>query len=180
MTLMEALVLLLLFAIYIAVSVMYKAGRDPVTVDTKRYAYGLKLVRMKDWREGLAYFNRILEENPRSAVAWVAFAQCHAALGQHYEALTACNRALALDYNYGIAYLEKAKNLTALDDYELAFHEAEKAVWHMRDNPLAYTMRGKVFRALGNEVKALADFQKAYDLGDEDATYLIAETSIYS
>lgn len=170
---MEVFLLLLLLAFYIALKVMLGGANDPIVKDRKKYAAGIGMVKAKDYEKGFLYFNAMISETPRSAMAWLYRGKCQQGLGNYYAAVADYTKAADLDYNVSEAYLEKAKLLQELEEYDQALEAAEKAAWHLRSNAEAYRVRGEILMHLGQNGKAIMDFRKAVSLGDENANFYL-------
>lgn len=170
---MEVFLLLLLLAAYIAIKVVIGGAQDPLVRDRKKFTAGITMVRNKEWEKGFLYFNAMISESPKSATAWLYRGKCQQGLKNYYAAIADFTKASDLDYNVSEAYLDKAKLLMELEEFEQALEAAEKAAWHMRNNGEAYRVRGEVLMKLGINGKAVMDFRKAVSMGDENASYYL-------
>lgn len=170
---MEVLILLVVFALYIVVRVSLGVAEDQIAKDRKRYAHGIAMVRRREYEEARYYFEAILHEAPRCALALAYRGKCHAAMGENYAALADFTRATSIDYRMVEAYLDKAKVLYELEEFENAMVEIEKACWHMRNSGEAFRIRGMLHLHFGHDDKARVDFKHAITLGDEDAQHML-------
>lgn len=86
--------------------------------------------------------------------------------GQHDRAIEDFTKAITLNSYYenyknrGIAYAKK-------EQYEMAFRDFDMAVSLYQKDADLYVRRGATGAAVGNFGKAMSDFQKACDMGDE-------------
>jgi tetratricopeptide (TPR) repeat protein len=178
-TFMETALLLVYSFFYIIFKVVTGVEDDPVTKDKKKMAEGLECMRRKDFEKGLEYFTRMLQDNPKSALAWASRGKCNLALGNLYAALSDCTKASSLENNLPEAYMDKGKAYTQLQEYKEALREFDKAAWYFRDSPEAFRWRGLTYLELGNKENAYKDLRKAVSLGDEDANYILLQRSIF-
>lgn len=176
---MEALIFFIVIAGYIGLKVAFGATQDPIAKDKKKFDAGIRLVKAKDWNKAYVYFNAMISDSPRSAVAYAFRGKCRLAMGEVYNALADFTKATDLDYNMAEAYIDKTKALIELEEYEQALAEAHKAVWHLRNNGEAHRLRGVVLLKMGEAGKAALDFKKAVSLGDEDAGFILSQHRLY-
>jgi tetratricopeptide (TPR) repeat protein len=170
---MEVFILLVLMGLYIGLKVFMGGAADPIGRDKRKYKAGLRFIDNREFDKGFVYFNAMISENPRSASAWLYRGRCQQGLGNQYAAIADYTKASEIDYNVAEAFLLKAKLLLHLDEVEQALEAAEKAVWHLRNNGEAYTVRGEILAKLGQNGKAVMDFRKAISLGDENANFIL-------
>jgi tetratricopeptide (TPR) repeat protein len=171
---MEGVVMILFMTLLTGVLLAFGAHQTPAMRDEKRYASGIRLVHSQKFSEGLAYFEQITKNNPRSGVAWSYRAECHLALDELHQAIMACDKAIQLDYTLCYCYLFKGIALYKLQEYAEARDELSNAIWHFREkHPDAFKYRGFCHYALQNCELAEQDLQQAFRLGDEDAHYIL-------
>lgn len=148
---------------------------DPIVLDKRKYRAGIKFVEDKDYEKGFLYFNAMISESPRSAMAWLYRGRCQEGLGNHFAALADYTKAGEIDYNVSDSFYFKARLLYQLEEYDQALEAANKAAWHQRNNAEVFTIRGKILVKLGMSGKAVMDFRKATSMGDENANYILRQ-----
>jgi tetratricopeptide (TPR) repeat protein len=171
---MEGVAMILFMTLLTGVLLAFGAHTTPAMRDEKRYAEGIKLVNEQKYLEGLEYFAQITQKSPRSGVAWSYRAECHLALDELHQAIMAADKAIQLDYTLSYCYLFKGIALYKLQEYAEARDELSNAIWHFREkHPDAFKYRGLCQYALQKFELAEQDIQRAFQLGDEDAHYIL-------
>ena len=124
----------------------------------------IALGRLKRWDEAIADYGRAidLDQNYASAYNGRAWANCQ--IGNYEAALSDADRALELKPNEANFYDTRAEAYAGLKRYEEALADMEKAIRLLPEGWL-YHNRGKIYRAMGDETNAQADFDKATELG---------------
>ena len=181
---METLVFVVLIAAYYALKISmggdFGSLDDPCHRDRRRYKEGLDLLRLRNYEGAFSYFEQALVKHPQSALALASRGRCHLQLGNPYAALADCSRALAFQHQLPEAYLTYGQALYELGEYPAALVQLDKAVWYNREDPAARRWRGQTHWQLGQRAKGQADWQKALELGDEDANYLLRRAGLVS
>ncbi len=178
-TFMKTALLLVYSFFYIIFKVIIGVEDDPVTKDSKLMTEGQEYIRRKEFEKGLDYFTKMIQEHPKSALAWALRGKCNLALGNLYATIADCTKASTLENNLPDAYMDKGKAFTQLKEYKDAFREFDKAAWYYRDSAEAFRWRGLTHLELGNKEKAYLDLRKAVSLGDEDANYILLQRRIF-
>ena len=89
----------------------------------KGRAYALRT----KYKEAMAYYNKALSIDPKSAEAWYLRASALIDTGNPKEALADCDKALALNQNYADAWSKKALALLNLERFGEAVLAATRA-----------------------------------------------------
>lgn len=177
---METLAVIPLVVLYFVIKAIIFGTDDKLDKEKKKFATGIKMVNNKDFVNAKAWFDQKISEFPKSGLGWAYRGQCNLALGNIYEALSDLTKACNLESNLPEAYLNKGKALYLLTDYDNAFIELDKAVWHFRDNAEAYRYRGLVLIKMGNTLRGQNDLKMAVTLGDEDANQMIRQQKAFN
>lgn len=173
---METLSIVFIFMAYIGIRLLLGHHRTPAMKDKKRYAGGIRLVQKKKYSEGLVYFKRRLQEDPKSAVVHACKGKCHFFMGDLHQALQAFQKALNTDYSLKECYLYTGKIYYQLEEYRDALTEFDKAVWHFREiHAEAFYWRALCQYQLKNFHKARYDFHKAANQGSEEANLFLLQ-----
>ncbi len=171
---MEALSLFLVLGLYVGIRLLLGHHKTPDMKDRARYAKGVQMVYQGEYQAAIDYFEKVLDKNSKSGLAWMYKAECHLRLEHYYQALANANKALDIDYHLRDCYLHKGIAFYKLGDIQEALTEFEKAVWHFREkHPETFRYRGICHYELGHFQKAEQDFEKAIQLGDEEANYYL-------
>lgn len=123
-------------------------------------AYG----RLKRWDEAIVDYGRALDIDPRYASAYNGRAWTYCQIGKFEEALVDANKALELRPNEANFYDTRASAYSGLKRYAEAIADMDRAIKLLPEGWL-YHNRGEIYRLMGDETKAQADFTKAKKLG---------------
>jgi tetratricopeptide (TPR) repeat protein len=171
---METILLLLLLIPYMLIRYLITDHETKTEKDARQYKEGIQWVKDKKYTEAIGYFDKVLKEKPNCALAFAYRGKCNLKLKNLYSSVFDCSRATSLDDTLSDAYLDKGKALYQLEEYQQAYLEFDKAVWHNRKNPEAFR-----WRALGRirishlYERVEEDLLEAVELGDEDAAYYL-------
>jgi tetratricopeptide (TPR) repeat protein len=89
--------------------------------------------------------------------------------GNHKAAVQYFQKAISLDPNFSKAYFSQGISYGQLDQYPKAIAQINMALKMEPQNGMYYYGRGRVYLIWGDKAKAMDDFKKAAELGDEDA-----------
>jgi Flp pilus assembly protein TadD len=170
---MEGVFLLLVFAFYLALRLLFWLLPDQRRKDRAALQSTLQLLAMRNYAEALPVLNTFLAHKPTSVEGLLARAKCYLETEEYLLALADCARATNKENHLPQAYLMKGKALLELDQLHEAFTEFDKAAWYDRANPEPYTWRGLTHRRMGHDAQADADFMLAASLGDENAMFYL-------
>lgn len=123
-------------------------------------AYG----RLKRWNEAIVDYGRALDIDPHYASAYNGRAWTYCQIGKFEEALVDANKALELRPNEANFYDTRASAYSGLKRYAEAIVDMDRAIKLLPEGWLYYN-RGEIYRLMGDETKAQADFTKAKKLG---------------
>lgn len=97
--------------------------------EKKLFAEGIALYEVKDYAKAFDYFNQILKENRKSAVAFAYRGKCNLIEDNFYSALYDFTQALSFDNTLIDVHFDKGKTHYQLEEYNDAFLSFDKAVW---------------------------------------------------
>ena len=138
------------------------------------WAYGnrgwIYLNRLGKSDLALADYNKAIELNPNSnqdlCWAYVNRGAVYGALEKYNEAIQDYNKAIELNPNYASTYYNRGwLYQNRLGKIDLAIQDYSKFISLNPNYLWAYQNRGLCYQALGDAVKAQADFEKAKQLG---------------
>jgi tetratricopeptide (TPR) repeat protein len=89
--------------------------------------------------------------------------------GNNKVAVQYFQKAIALDPNFSGAYFSQGVSYGQLGQYPRAIAQINLALKQEPQNAMYYYGRGRVYLLWGDKAKAMDDFKKAAELGDEDA-----------
>ena len=92
-----------------------------------------------------------------------------ATYGNNPAAIRYCGKAMALDPRHSGAIFSQGVSYGQLGDYSKALAGIDQAITMEPQNGLYFYGRGRTHLLAGEKDKAMQDFRKAADLGDEDA-----------
>ncbi|MDX2301264.1 MAG: tetratricopeptide repeat protein [Microscillaceae bacterium] len=173
---METLSLVFIFGLYIGIRLFLGHHKTPAMKDRQKYQEGIALVYQKKYTEALDYFQKVLQKDPKSSIAWAFKSECNLYLDNLYQAIADAEKALNIDYSLSECYFYKGLAFYKLEMIEDALTEFEKAVWHFREkHPETFRYRGLCHVRLGRNEQAEKDFRRAIELGDEEANYIFLQ-----
>lgn len=121
------------------------------------------------YKEALQYSNIALKINPRFPCALTNRAVAYFGLGKHSkEAISDCDKAIAIDARYANAYATKSAALLDCNKYKECIEVATKAISFDSKSKDAYHNRGVAYMKLKLWDKADQDLERAIELTPED------------
>lgn len=124
----------------------------------------IALGRLKRWDEAIVDYGRALEIDQNYAAAYNGRAWSYCQIGKFEEAVVDADRAIKLKPNEANFYDTRATAYIGLKHYEDALADLNTAI-KLSPEGWIYYNRGELYRLMGNEAKAKADFDKAKQLG---------------
>ncbi|AOW16976.1 hypothetical protein LPB03_05640 [Polaribacter vadi] len=121
------------------------------------YCFDMK----KEHKEAIIYLNSYIDKNPYSEVAWHQLGCQHYILGNYKDALIAFDYALLVDEHFIGGYLEKAKTLEELGEYQEAIDNY--LITLNIDDPTAFVniRIGECYKKLDKYDAAISYYKKA-------------------
>ena len=104
---MEVALLLLLFIPYLVIRYYFIDHDTPAEKDRHRFRQGIELIQDRRLDEALAYFDGVVHQHPKSAVAYACRGKCHLKQDNYYSALYDLTHSLSLDNTLADCYLDK-------------------------------------------------------------------------
>lgn len=100
--------------------------------------------------------------------------------GDFVGALVAFNKAIALDPDVAMFYLDRGKTYKSLQNYTQAIADYDKAISMNAEHAIVYGNRASVFTIQKKYSQALKDYKKALELDPNDARLYFNRGSAYS
>jgi Flp pilus assembly protein TadD len=116
------------------------------------------------YKEAMAYYNKALAIDPKSAEGWYLRASVLVDTGKPAEAITDCDRALALNPNYADAWSKKGLALYNLERFEDAVLAATRASTLNGNDAMAWYIKGVCLDELGKSDEAQEAYGKSLEL----------------
>ena len=123
----------------------------------------IALGRLKRWDEAIADYGRAIELDQNYAAAYNGRAWSYCQIGKFEEAIIDADRALKLKPNEANYFDTRATAYIGLKRYDDALADFNTAI-KLSPEAWLYKNRGELYRLMGNEAKAKADFDKAKKL----------------
>jgi tetratricopeptide (TPR) repeat protein len=123
---------------------------------------GIKLYNNHQIEEAFTYFNERIRAKPKSSIAYLYRARCQRTRGNLTAALEDLQTGIGYDDAVVELHLEKGQILFEQQDYEAAFLEFDKAVFHSHGNSAdAFHWRGLTYQQLSQPPQAQQDLERA-------------------
>ncbi|RIV20643.1 DUF3808 domain-containing protein [Fibrisoma montanum] len=173
---MEVALLSLLFIPYLVIRYYLTDHDTPADKDLKRFQKGIKLIQSRNFVEAHRFFDEAVRQYPKSAVAYAYRGKCQLAQENYYSAIYDLTQAVSRDNTLADCYLDRGIAHYYVEQYNEAFREFDKAVWHFRDeNPDAYRWRALARIQVRQLPQAESDLRRAVSLGDENSFHLLCQ-----
>ena len=124
----------------------------------------IALGRLKRWDEAIADYGRAIELNPTFASAYNGRAWSYCQIGNFEAALVDADKALELMPNEANYFDTRASAYAGLGRFDEALADINRAI-KLSPEGWLYHARGKIYKLMGDDAKAKADFDKAKQLG---------------
>jgi tetratricopeptide (TPR) repeat protein len=105
----------------------------------------------------------------RNADYWFRKGALVSTYGNNKAAVVYFQKAIVLNPNFSGAYFSQGVSYGQLGRYQEAINQINRALKLEPQNGMYYYGRARVYLLSGDKAKAMEDFRKAADLGDEDA-----------
>ncbi|GAB3496104.1 hypothetical protein GCM10027341_14380 [Spirosoma knui] len=173
---MEVALLGLLFVLYLTIRYFVTDHDTPADKDRNRFRKGIDLVQKRNFFEAHRYFDEAVRQYPKSAIAYAYRGKCQLAQENYYSALYDLTQAVNRDNTLADCYLDRGIAYYRIDEFQNAFREFDKAVWHFRDEkPDAYRWRALARIQVRQLPQAESDLRRAVSLGDENSFHLLRQ-----
>jgi len=176
---MEALILVIFFALYILVRILMGGGRTDWEKQAIRHQEGLRHYKIKEYGLADEYFKEALLQRPYDALSYVVIGEIALCNNEEERALYLGSKALRLDNTIWQAHLLMSKAFHQLGDYPLAIQNAKNAVWFGRDSSEAFHWYGKILLESGDADKGLEMLAEAYKLGEEQSGLILRKKGYF-
>ena len=168
--------LCLFFGIYLTLRYYMVDHDTEADKDRKRFKKGIDLFQQSAITEAHTYFDNAVRLHPKSAIAYAYRGKCQLAQENYYSAIYDLTEALNRDNTLADCYLERGVSYYKTSEFQQAFREFDKAVWHFRDEqPDAYRWRALARIELRQLPQAENDLRRAVSLGDENSFHRLLQ-----
>lgn len=173
---MEIALLSLFFVLYLTIRYFMIDHDTPSEKDQKRFRKGIELVQNRNFPDAHRYFDEAVKQYPKSAIAYAYRAKCQLAQENYYSAIYDLTQAISRDNTLAECYLDRGIAYYNIAEFNSAFREFDKAVWHFRDEqPDAYRWRALARIQVRQLPQAEYDLRRAVSLGDENSFHILLQ-----
>ncbi len=134
-------------------------GFEPSNSDYYQ-ARGEAYVNLSKFAEAKADFEKVLVFAPKNVDALISLGSVCNRTNNFEEALRHLNRAAGIDKRNSKVYPEKVLTLIGLRRFDQALKTSDTAII-IKDTPMDYFYRGKIYRSLNNDILAKRELEKA-------------------
>jgi len=135
----------------------------------RHYRYGLTLSSLRHYGEALPYLEKAVELEPNHAKAITERGMVRMELGRLELAGEDFDRAVRVDPNYQIAWLNRAAYHYRRQEWQESVTNADRAIELARDYAPAYKLRALAEKELGQIEKAVADLKQFLALNSQSS-----------
>jgi tetratricopeptide (TPR) repeat protein len=132
------------------------------------------------YESAIERYNKAIELNPNSEVAYTNKGSALRMLGRYPEAIAALEKAVALNPQYVLAYNERGAVYSDEEKYDQAIANYDKAIELDPGNKFAYGLKGSALSALGRYPEALVALDKAIELDPQYVWAYDERGAVYS
>jgi tetratricopeptide (TPR) repeat protein len=132
---------------------------------------GRKYKESGELGNALTFFNKAIELNPESAVAYSSRGMVKKSKGDLDGAMTDFNKAIELQENLPVTYISRAAIKVIRGDLDGALADYNRSIELKLDSSKAFNNRGEVKRKQGNLEGALEDYNRAIELKPDNPIY---------
>jgi tetratricopeptide (TPR) repeat protein len=173
---MEVALLCLFFVVYLTIRYYLVDHDTPSDKDLNRFRKGIEQVSNRKITEAHRYFDEAVRQYPKSAIAYAYRGKCQLIQENYYSAIYDLTQAISRDNTLAECYLDRGIAYYKIDQFNDAFREFDKAVWHFRDEqPDAYRWRALARIQVRQLPQAESDLRRAVSLGDENSFHLLLQ-----
>jgi superkiller protein 3 len=131
---------------------------------------GLTLQRMQQHKDAAGYYLSSLQKNNQQPTVWMAYGDCHSALGSPDQALYAYQQAVTLSPKYDMAYVRMGLLQARRNNLNEAEDALARAVAIEPNNPDAAAVLGAISARKGDIARARDYFNQVEDLDPVPST----------
>jgi tetratricopeptide (TPR) repeat protein len=134
---------------------------------------GLKHIKDGEYRKAIAFYNKIINGNPKRAGAFFHRGRAHDGIGDTEQALKDFETAIKLRPKNPEGFSRRGDVYRKEKDYRKAYDDYRASLELDRNQPKVQAKRGEVLLEMGETEDALADFNDAIVANDRDPTVYI-------
>ncbi|MGZ3884764.1 MAG: tetratricopeptide repeat protein [Bacteroidia bacterium] len=147
----------------------YKAAvRLDSTYAAAYYALAYMSNAKSDYRRALAYINKAIAGDPKSAENYMERAKSYEGLNDSINALASYSKAVEADPKNGLAWYSRANFYSLHNNHQAAINDYSKMIALDRNDPDALYARAECYADTDNYAAALADLELAKKLNPSD------------
>ncbi|CAN5582248.1 hypothetical protein BH11BAC2_BH11BAC2_23770 [soil metagenome] len=120
-------------------------------------------------KEGVDFFNKLIDEHPYSYMLWYYLGEIHAKAGDYDKALHAYDYCLLIKEDFAPAHLDMAQSLSMLERFEDAIVRYKMAFEYCQPDAFTYYNIGECLEQLQQFEEARTYYKKAVKMAPEMA-----------
>lgn len=128
----------------------------------------LTFLQNNHWKSSIALWENASAKNPGDALSWSNLGLAYDDLDEHEKSVKSYEQAIKVDPNYFDAHFNLAVSLNKLKRYDEAARLFERCMQIKPDFPDSWYGRGQVWVSKNDYAKAIADFEKAIQMGSKE------------
>jgi tetratricopeptide (TPR) repeat protein len=125
-----------------------------------RFKEGLAYLDRGQYQRAIAFFNRTIESEPKSADAYFGRGLVYHQMEQYQQAIADFDRAIEIDPEHPYAHFQRGFVYHQLEQCEQAVADFTRAI-EIRPDEWAYMLRAAAYNYLGQAELAQADYDRA-------------------
>lgn len=174
---MELLIAISIFS-YIIYLRYYADLRTQADKERAQLLVGIKLYNNNQFDSAYHYFDQAIRDHPQWSVAYLYRARCWLKLGNTEAALNDLKTGESYDNTVADIHTEIGQILYDQSDFDAAFAEFDKAVFHSQGrDAMAYYWRGRTRQKLDQPQEAQHDLDQAIALDEQSKNSLATGTA---
>lgn len=160
----------------------WQLQRTEEQIDAAKVLYlkGLLSVCIEDYEDGLSFFEKAVENNPRYADAYYYIGWCNGKLGRYSEAVKAYKQVIMINPDYAEAYKNLGVVYGELRNYSKAVEAFKQAIRINPDDTFAHIGLGWAYVELGHYNEAMEVYKQLIRINPDDAGSYCGLGWIYS
>jgi len=121
--------------------------------------------QIKVWRNSLVFFQNLIDNNPKSAVAYYNRASYKQTIEDYTGAIDDFNETLKIRPDLIFGYFRRAQTRFNIEDYENALHDFDKALELKPNYAEAYYNKAVIYNIMGNYEGVISTLNLTIDMG---------------
>lgn len=142
--------------------------RDPNN-ETTLLEIGVAFHESNQLEESITFFNKIIDENPYSYLAWFNLGTVYNAKEMWKDAMFSFDMCLVINEKFTAAHYGKASSYIQLKEYKNAIDTFNESFQFDHPHSFAYCSIGECYEKLGDFTKAIMFYEKSLEIDDSQS-----------